>query len=167
MFRREMGSKRGSLPPKEGDLTCMDYPFHTLLHVTWWICYVLIFFWYRYDIFEQKIKVLLNLIQCLLCAPTISFMNDIYFVSMTIHLHVMFNSYNSYQHINRNNNKYNGSHVLLFYTSLPTIPCKWKDFLNQWVHTCQVAGLPRRENLPFSLPSRGEIVKTPNFHPLS
>ena len=23
MFRREMGSKRGSLPPKEGDLTCM------------------------------------------------------------------------------------------------------------------------------------------------
>ena len=24
MFRREMGSKRGSLPPKEGDLTCMD-----------------------------------------------------------------------------------------------------------------------------------------------
>ena len=28
MFRREMGSKRGSLPPKEGDLTCMSmYPF--------------------------------------------------------------------------------------------------------------------------------------------
>ena len=24
MFRREMGSKRGSLPPKEGDLTCMS-----------------------------------------------------------------------------------------------------------------------------------------------
>ena len=24
MFRREMGSKRGSLPPKEGDLTCMN-----------------------------------------------------------------------------------------------------------------------------------------------
>ena len=24
MFRREMGSKRGSLPPKEGDLTCMQ-----------------------------------------------------------------------------------------------------------------------------------------------
>ena len=24
MLRREMGSKRGSLPPKEGDLTCMD-----------------------------------------------------------------------------------------------------------------------------------------------
>ena len=24
MFRREMGSKRGSLPPKEGDLTCME-----------------------------------------------------------------------------------------------------------------------------------------------
>ena len=23
MFRREMGSKRGCLPPKEGDLTCM------------------------------------------------------------------------------------------------------------------------------------------------
>ena len=23
MSRREMGSKRGSLPPKEGDLTCM------------------------------------------------------------------------------------------------------------------------------------------------
>ena len=23
MFRREMGSKRGSLPPKEGDLSCM------------------------------------------------------------------------------------------------------------------------------------------------
>ena len=23
MFRREMGSKRGSLPPKEGDLTCV------------------------------------------------------------------------------------------------------------------------------------------------
>ena len=23
MFRREMGSKRGSFPPKEGDLTCM------------------------------------------------------------------------------------------------------------------------------------------------
>ena len=23
MFRREMGLKRGSLPPKEGDLTCM------------------------------------------------------------------------------------------------------------------------------------------------
>ena len=23
MLRREMGSKRGSLPPKEGDLTCM------------------------------------------------------------------------------------------------------------------------------------------------
>ena len=27
MFRREMGSKRGSLPPKEGDLTCMVCPF--------------------------------------------------------------------------------------------------------------------------------------------
>ena len=26
MFRREMGSKRGSLPPKEGDLTCMPSP---------------------------------------------------------------------------------------------------------------------------------------------
>ena len=25
MFRREMGSKRGSLPPKEGDLTCMSF----------------------------------------------------------------------------------------------------------------------------------------------
>ena len=25
MFRREMRSKRGSLPPKEGDLTCMYY----------------------------------------------------------------------------------------------------------------------------------------------
>ena len=25
MFRREMGSKRGSLPPKEGDLTCMSW----------------------------------------------------------------------------------------------------------------------------------------------
>ena len=25
MFRSEMGSKRGSLPPKEGDLTCMKY----------------------------------------------------------------------------------------------------------------------------------------------
>ena len=23
MFKREIGSKRGSLPPKEGDLTCM------------------------------------------------------------------------------------------------------------------------------------------------
>ena len=28
MLRREMGSKRGSLPPKEGDLTCM--------HLVWW-----------------------------------------------------------------------------------------------------------------------------------
>ena len=27
MFRREMGSKRGSLPPKEGDLTCMHLVF--------------------------------------------------------------------------------------------------------------------------------------------
>ena len=27
--RREMGSKRGSLPPKEGDLTCMHYTFIT------------------------------------------------------------------------------------------------------------------------------------------
>ena len=25
MLRREMGSERGSLPPKEGDLTCMTY----------------------------------------------------------------------------------------------------------------------------------------------
>ena len=25
MFRREKGSKRGSLPPKEGDLTCMYF----------------------------------------------------------------------------------------------------------------------------------------------
>ena len=25
MLRREMGSKRGSLPPKEGDLTCMPH----------------------------------------------------------------------------------------------------------------------------------------------
>ena len=25
MSRREMGSKRGSLPPKEGDLTCMTF----------------------------------------------------------------------------------------------------------------------------------------------
>ena len=35
MFRREMGSKRGSLPPKEGDLTCMrtcTRPHH-LLHL--------------------------------------------------------------------------------------------------------------------------------------
>ena len=29
MFRREMGSKRGSLPPKEGDLTCMLLDRHT------------------------------------------------------------------------------------------------------------------------------------------
>ena len=27
MFRREMGSKRGSLPPKEGDLTCMRWGY--------------------------------------------------------------------------------------------------------------------------------------------
>ena len=27
MFRREMGSKRGSLPPEEGDLTCMGFLF--------------------------------------------------------------------------------------------------------------------------------------------
>ena len=27
MFRREMGSKRGSLPPKEVDLTCMWYMY--------------------------------------------------------------------------------------------------------------------------------------------
>ena len=31
MFRREMGSKRGSLPPKEGDLTCMSYSFQSCL----------------------------------------------------------------------------------------------------------------------------------------
>ena len=30
MFRREMGSKRGSLPPKEGDLTCMEYMYTML-----------------------------------------------------------------------------------------------------------------------------------------
>ena len=28
MFRSEMGSKRGSLPPKEGDLTCMSAIIH-------------------------------------------------------------------------------------------------------------------------------------------
>ena len=32
MFRREMGSKRGSLPPKEGDLTCMH--LQVLMYVT-------------------------------------------------------------------------------------------------------------------------------------
>ena len=42
MFRREMRSKRGSLPPKEGDLTCMQYICHlniaktyTLLKIKW------------------------------------------------------------------------------------------------------------------------------------
>ena len=36
MFRREMGSKRGSLPPKEGDLTCMHCLFVSSckLHMT-------------------------------------------------------------------------------------------------------------------------------------
>ena len=37
MFRREMGSKRGSLPPKEGDLTCMGvsvlcWQYHCHIH---------------------------------------------------------------------------------------------------------------------------------------
>ena len=39
MFRREMGSKRGSLPPKEGDLTCMGLnrgkeSSHIRIHIT-------------------------------------------------------------------------------------------------------------------------------------
>ena len=33
MFRREIGSKRGSLPPKEGDLTCMCF-MHIVEHMT-------------------------------------------------------------------------------------------------------------------------------------
>ena len=35
MFRREMGSKRGSLPPKEGDLTCMSFVTWQMLFIIW------------------------------------------------------------------------------------------------------------------------------------
>ena len=35
MYRREMGSKRGSLPPKEGDLTCMSYSLCWPVHMHW------------------------------------------------------------------------------------------------------------------------------------
>ena len=39
MSRREMGSKRGSLPPKEGDLTCMflAHLFNFFSRTTQWI----------------------------------------------------------------------------------------------------------------------------------
>ena len=37
MFRREMGSKRGSLPPKEGDLTCMQYAGAGNVSYLFWI----------------------------------------------------------------------------------------------------------------------------------
>ena len=37
MIRREMGSKRGSLPPKEGDLTCMYYSY--FLHKGIWVLF--------------------------------------------------------------------------------------------------------------------------------
>ena len=55
MFRREMGSKRGSLPPKEGDLTCMTLTYlltivpksvvptnHVHLPMEAWLCNVFI-----------------------------------------------------------------------------------------------------------------------------
>ena len=32
MFRREIRSKRGSLPPKEGDLTCMLHDLRTIFN---------------------------------------------------------------------------------------------------------------------------------------